>query len=312
MSEPEVIDVDEFADVIATRPGAGGAVVVHRERPPVNPFDAPVATFAQQIQQRGENYAALVDWLVAHLVEGEDVIQVHVVKWDKCQDGGAPPKGRCSPVVTPWHWSDPDISKKGAEKVCGLLGLGVRFLGMEDFRQAALKGVALNDVVVDCELYGEHGTVSQGTGACSIGEIRDGSLNSCMKKAAKRAHVDAVKRCAGLSGLATELKRRMAPPDPSVVARQSAEAAMRTRAAGTAGRWETGAELTHCPIGKKHKDKPWAEIPSDYLTWMLKEVKDKPDVARAAARELERRQSSRAATAPPPEQPPEFDDEIPF
>lgn len=32
--------------------------------------------------------------------------------------------------------------------------------------------------------------------------------------------------------------------------------------------------LTTCRFGSKHRDKPWSEVPKDYLAWMLREVKD--------------------------------------
>jgi hypothetical protein len=310
-------DVEELRRTLEDEGHAPGAVIPYTPAPG-NPFDAPVAVFAKQIQTRGENYAALVDWLLGNMVKGEDVVQVHVVKADDCTYGGAPPKGDCTPLVTPHHWSDPDISKRGAEKICGLIGLGTRFLGMDDFRRTALKGVDIQHVIIDCELYNEHGTLSQGTGACSLSEVK-GNLNNAMKKAAKRAHVDAVKRCAGLSGLATEIKRRMVDADPEEARRAAEAAASRARIKGQGGRWNTGAELTHCPIGKQHKDKAWGDIPSSYLAWILRDVKDKPDVVAAAARELERRKAAGQAGPadpndkyPPKPGPGDFDDDIPF
>jgi len=32
--------------------------------------------------------------------------------------------------------------------------------------------------------------------------------------------------------------------------------------------------LPVCRFGNKHRDKPWSEVPKDYLQWMLREVKD--------------------------------------
>lgn len=329
-AEHDVID-GELDDSAA--PGSPGgrqrdqAVQAYREPAvPANPFDVDPAAFARQIQQRGENYAALVDWLVDNMAPGEDVVQVHVVSRDKCRAGGPPPRGSCTPSTTPGHWSDPDLSKRGAEKICGLLGLGTRFLGMDDFRRAALKGMKLEHVIVDCELYSSSGVaVSQGTGACSLSEVYD-NLNSAMKKACKRAHVDAVKRCAGLSGLTTVIKQRMAA-DPGRAAAEAERAGAKARHdAGPAGRvdhWSTGAKLEVCPIGK-HKGQRWSDIPAPYLEWLVKECADKPDLVRAAAVELKQRQEShRSAPAPgstharpsppfPDEVPPEFDDEIPF
>ena len=289
-------------------------------RPPASPFDVPQQDFKAMVQQRGENYQHLVSWLIDNLVAGEDVVQVHVTKRDSCQYGGPPPRGNCGPTICPGHWSDPDLSKKGAEKVCGLLGMGVRFLGMEDFRRAALKGIKIEHVICDCELYNDRATLSQGTGACSMSEVYD-NLNSAMKKAAKRAHVDAVKRCAGLSGLATELKKRMPPPDLDAAAAAATRQQDKARYSGgqSSGRWATGAKLDVCPIGKQHKGKPWREIPTDYLEWMLRECGDKPDVVKAATAELSLRKSrgsgstsTRSSPSPSDLPPEDFDDEIPY
>jgi len=274
---------------------------------PAHPFDVDPASFALQIQKRGENYQALVDWLLEHMIDGEDVIQIHVVKAANCNNGGPPPKGDCTPETTPYHFSDPDLSKKGAEKVCGLLGLGTRFLGMDDFKRAALKGYELKHIIIDCELYNASGAaVSQGTGACSLEEVY-GSLNSAMKKAAKRAHVDAVKRCAGLSGLATEIKRRMGPVDLDKTRRDARTQAAETRLEGGRAPYASGRPLETCPLGK-HKGKPWKDVPGDYLKWICTDM-DKPDIVAAAAEELERRRNANRPT----EEPPEYtDDEIPY
>lgn len=311
--DPQVIDVP-------AQPAPSQAVAEYR--PPSNPFDQDPAQFALQVQQRGQNYEALITWLCSHMVLGEDIVQVHFVKKSNCGAGGPP---NCTPTTNPFHWSDPDLSKKGAEKICGLLGLSTRFLGMEDFRRMALKGVKIQDVICDCELAGASGVaMSQGTGACNIDEV-SGSLNNAMKRAAKRAHVDAVKRIAGLSGIATEMKRRMPPLDL-----ERAKAGLPQRTPGPVGEkpevkaaHNTGAALTHCPIGK-WKGAPWREVESDYLEWIVRELKDKPDLLKAAAGELAKRRkpdSGSTHTQPPApsgsphydeQNPPPFDDELTF
>lgn len=325
--KPEIID----AEVTPAAP-AGRQVVGYTPppvRPPASPFDVPQQDFKAMVQQRGENYAHLVNWLVEHMVPGEDVVQVHVVKKDACNYGGPPPRGSCGPTICPTHYSDPDLSKKGAEKVCGLLGIGTRLVGMEDFRKAALAGRKLEHIIVDCELYNQNGVaIAQGTGACSLSEVYD-NLNSAMKKAAKRAHVDAVKRCAGLSGLATEIKKRMPPPDLDAAAAAAQRQQDRSRySGGDSGgqRFSAGAKLEVCPIGKQHKGKKWREIPTDYLEYIVREWTNKPDIVRAAAAELSLRkargssstsnaaaaQHSTHPNAPGGEEPPDFDDDIPY
>ncbi len=183
------------------------AVVQHQTRS-LTPFDADPERFAQQLQRRGDNFKSLIEWLVDNMGP-EHFAQIHHVKRGDCEHGGPSPRGKCGPSVCPWHWSDPDLTRKGDELVCGLLGMGVRFPGMQDFRRQALRGVKIEDVIIECELYdGAGNTLSQGTGACSVSETR-GNLHNCMTKACKRAQHDAVKRCAGLSGLSVELKGRM-------------------------------------------------------------------------------------------------------
>jgi hypothetical protein len=332
--KPEIIDAE-----VTPTPASQRQVVGYTPPPkqlPASPFDVPQQDFKAMVQQRGENYAHLVSWLIDHMVPGEDVIQVHVTKRASCSYGGPPPYGQCGPTICPEHWSDPDLSKKGAEKVCGLLGIGSRFLGMEDFRKAALMGRKIEHVIVDCEIYNDRATLSQGTGACSMSEVYD-NLNSAMKKACKRAHVDAVKRCAGLSGLATEIKKRMPPPDIEA----AAAAAGRQQQRGSGGysgggsaspRYTTGGKLEVCPIGKQHKGKRWREIPTDYLEYIVREWTNKPDIVAAASAELSLRKargSSSTSTQGSPntsdkpqaaqqpargdDEPPEWmDDDIPY
>ncbi|MFO7287723.1 MAG: hypothetical protein C0P79_012780 [Gammaproteobacteria bacterium] len=307
----ETIDVDRVP-VPRSAGSSSGAVVEYREPPPpANPFDANPDVFKQQIQVRGENYQSLVGWLVDNLVVGEDIVQTHFVKREKCEHGGPWPRGNCAPSIAPAHWSDPDISKKGAEKICGLLGLGTRFVGMSDFRRAALAGREIRDVVIDCELYTASGTaISQGTGASSVEEA--GSLNNALKKAAKRAHLDAVKRCVGLSGLATELKRRLPPIDPDEAARAARQERARQQASGGNARWSTGRLPEKCPIGK-HKGKPWRDVPSGSLEWIVANVTDKPDIREAASRELKRRaEEAFDDQNEAHEIDPDFNDDIPF
>jgi hypothetical protein len=302
------IDV-EASSRSAEAPERGKAVAEYREPAvPANPFDVEPAAFQRQITQRGENYQALVGWLVGNMVEGEDVVSVHVTKRDDCQFGGPAPRGNCSAAVCPWHWSDPDLSKKGAEKICGLLGLGTRFLGMSDFQRAALKGMPIEHVIIDCELYAANGSaLSQGTGACSLSEVK-GNLNAAMKKACKRAHVDAVKRCAGLSGLATEIKKRNPPVDPEAAAAAARNASASSRARGENKPYATGRTPDVCPIGK-HKGALWRDVPSNYLEWVVRELTGKPDLVEAASKELARRRGEAAELAADMGRDPGEDDE---
>lgn len=313
----------EVIDGQATPVGEQRSVTEYR--PPANPLDADPQQFAVSIQQRGQNYATLINWLVENMVVGEDLVQVHFVKKDKCDRHGPRPYGDCTPTTHPHHWSDPDLSKSGAEKVCGLLGLGARFLGMEDFRRMALKGVKIQDVICTCEIFGtSREAMSEGTGACNVDEV-GGNLNRAMKTAEKRAHIDAVKRLGGLSGIATAIKKRMQPLDLDRAQRGQRQPNAPRPAAGDEKprqMYNTGAVLTHCPISKNYKGKPWRECPSDFLEWIVRECADKPDLVKAAAGELAKRKQGSDSThtrPPPPSQgsppypvDPDFNDDIPF
>lgn len=310
----DVIDSEAFssdADIIDVEPNqpTAGMPAEVRAGPVANPLDADPAQFSRQIAQRSENYESLVGWLVSTMVPDYDTVRVHFVNRNRCNAGGPPPYGTCRWQANPGHWSDPDISRRGAEKICGLLGLGTRFLGMQDFRRKALEGVTISDVIIDCVLYNHAGDeLAQGTGSASRAEFKD-DLNRTMKAACKRAHVDAVKRVAGLSGIATEIKRRQGgddrippPPPPSP--------------ASTVRTWNTGAALSHCPIGK-HEGKPWRDIPTEYLEAIEERSRSMPDIHRAVTGELDRRRN-RAGGSPGSahdQSPPasdEFDDDIPF
>lgn len=293
------------------------AVEAYRPAVPAHPLDTDPAAFRQQLEVRSQNYRHLVAWLVDNL-EPSDISQVHVTKRSACEHNGPP---YCTPDRLPYHWSDPDLSRSGVEKVCGLIGLGARFVGMQDFRHKALQNEPISLVVIDCELYmtADGPAVSQGTGACSVEEIHDGNVNTALKRACKRAQADALKRCAGLSGLQAELIARFGTKDGQKGAKPKKAS---ERPQQTSRRWDTGAELTHCPIGKAWKNRPWTELETKDLEWIVANVQDKPDIHRAAARELSKRQdaaggSIRTESPPtsdegPPIPPPEAYDHDPI
>jgi exodeoxyribonuclease X len=53
--------------------------------------------------------------------------------------------------------------------------------------------------------------------------------------------------------------------------------------------WETEpAMLPKMPFGR-HRSLAWADIPFDYLSWMVETITDKPDVAFCAQKEIQRR-----------------------
>lgn len=307
------MSITHEGELIDTTPMApkGGAMQAYQPPAATNVLDADPARFAVQVQQRGQNFDMLIQWLCSNLVLGVDMVQVHFVSKNKCRHGGPPD---CTPSLEPHHWADPDLSKRGAERVCGLLGLTPDFEGVDSYKRASLKGVKIEHIILECRLYRGDQVMSHGSGATSLQEMY-GDLNKAIKMAAKRAHIDAVKRCAGLSALATEFKRLMGPTtvDPEAAKRKAEEAQRRAQAQGASTRYNTGVILTHVPFGK-NQGKPWREISNQALEWYVQNCTDKPDVVRAAADELSKRQStanSSTRNQPPPGSP-EFDDEIPY
>lgn len=309
----EVIDV-EPAEL---SPPQSNAVQAYTPPPaPANVLDADPTQFKVAVQRRSDNYSMLISWLCSNMAVGVDMVQVHFIGKSKCRHQGPP---HCTPALEPGHWSAPDLSKRGAERVCGLLGLTAVFEGIDAYKRASLKGVAIKDILLECRLYKGDMEMSHGSGAASC-EENYGDLNKTLKMAEKRAHIDAVKRCAGLSGLATEFARLNPPVDPQAAARRAGTQIRTEQHQGGNNRFATGAKLTHVPIGK-NKGKAWRELSTAALEWYVQRCTDMPDIIRAAADELSKRQAPSAPQtqhAPQPPDPstqkvdPEFDDDIPF
>lgn len=245
-----------------------------------NPLDAEPVAFKQQLANRQENYDALAMHLRGVLVLDKDFGRIHVAPKSKC-----PEPWHCSPERAPGHWSDYEIFASGADKILGILGLGVHYPGLQDYKRAVLKGYHIEEVIADAQILSQRDQViAEGAGACSRSEVKD-SLNNCIKKACKRARVDAVKRLPVVSALfeadflAEVAAQQAQARTPSVAARQQK----------VRKRWDTGAKLDVCPIGRTQKGKPWREIPTEHLEWMVANVTDKPDIYRAATEELSKR-----------------------
>jgi len=254
-----------------------------------NPLDAEPVSFANQLQTRQENYDALQMHLRGVLVPDKDFGRLHVASRDKC-----PEPWRCSPEQSPGHWSGYQLLASGADKVLGILGLAVHYPDLQDYKRATLKGYVIKEVIIDCQIVGHAGQViAEGAGACSRDEANmGGDLNRTIKRACKRARVDAVHRLPVVSALF----------EADFLA-QVAESAKRNKGNSTAGRqqrpknrYDTGADLEFCPISKNYKGKRWREIPTEALEWMEANIRDKPDVCRAVARELSKRRDSAAGS----------------
>lgn len=188
--EPIVIDQEEgpAAPVAPVAPVHGAS-----------PLDLPPAVFRAGLERRRQNRAALIDWIRSALVEGVDfgVIQT-----------------RRGP-------SKPCLWKPGAEKICGMLGVTASFPTLREYEQAALSGVALEHIIIRCELRDAAGrVVAEGVGARSLRQD-SGDLNKALKMAEKSSMVDATLRMAGLSEVFTQDLEDMAvEPEPARVAPQ--------------------------------------------------------------------------------------------
>lgn len=258
---------------VATTADTAGATIVY------NPLDAEPVAFSRQLSTRQENYDQLRMHLIGVLVPGKDFGRIHVSK--RCDN-----KYRCD---NPGHFSGNTLFTSGADKILGILGLGVHYPDVQDYKRAALKGMPLEDIIVDCQVLGmDEQQISVGVGACSRSEIAGGNLNNTIKRACKRARLDAVNRLPVISALFED-----------DFLDQVEERAKHNKNNTTAGRvqqvskkWDTGARLAVCPIGKEIKGKPWHEIETGALEWLVANVTDKPDILRAAAGELSKRVSA--------------------
>jgi hypothetical protein len=179
-------------------PAGQGAEVRALAPHPVSasPLDLPAEVFRAGLDRRKENRAALMEWIRAALVEGVDYGRIHVVSKDKCRAGK-----HCTNAT---HFSKPSLFKPGAEKICGMLGVGVHFPTLHDYEQAALHGVELHNVIIRCEIRDAAGhVVADGVGARSLKQDY-GDINKALKMAEKSAHIDATLRMAGLSEVFTQ------------------------------------------------------------------------------------------------------------
>ncbi|MGZ8212916.1 MAG: hypothetical protein ACXWTP_00240 [Methylosarcina sp.] len=161
-----------------------------------NPLDLPAETFKEGLDRRKQNRAALMAWVREALVDGLDFGKIHVVSRSKCQAGN-----NCK---NPAHFSKPSLFKPGAEKICGMLGLTVRYPTLPDYEKAALNGAQLSQIIIRCEILDASGrVVADGVGARIIAQD-NGDINKALKMAEKSAHIDATLRMAGLSEVFTQ------------------------------------------------------------------------------------------------------------
>lgn len=161
-----------------------------------NPLDLPAALFQEGLTRRRTNRAALMAWVRDALIDGVDFGKIHVVSKSKCPAGNT-----CN---NPAHFSKPSLFKPGAEKICGMLGVTVRYPTLQEYEKVALAGTALSLIILRCEIVdASGGVVADGVGARSLAQDF-GDLNKALKMAEKSAHIDATLRMAGLSEVFTQ------------------------------------------------------------------------------------------------------------
>ena len=268
-----------------------------------NPLDAQPASFATQLQTRQENYDNLQLHLQGVLVAGKDFGRIHVKK-------DCPDKYNCK---NDYHFSGYMLFAPGADKILGILGLGVHYPDLKDYKRAVLQGHTLEEVIADCQILGyAGGIISEGAGACARKEVQ-GSLNNCIKRACKRARLDAVLRLPVVSALFEgDFLAKMAAAQKVQGQRTAAQRAQQLKT----NQYNTGARLEVCPIGNEIKGKPWIDIPTPALEYLVANCQDKPDIHRAAAEELSKRISATdsssirtSSSSGFDDQPPEHDDD---
>ncbi len=161
-----------------------------------NPLDLPAAIFQEGLDRRRTNRAALMSWVRDALVDGIDFGKIHVVSRSKCQAG--------KDCKNPGHFSKASLFKPGAEKICGMLGVTVRYPTLADYEKAALTGAQLSQIIIRCEIVDGSGrVVADGVGARLLSQDF-GDINKSLKMAEKSAHIDATLRMAGLSEIFTQ------------------------------------------------------------------------------------------------------------
>lgn len=163
---------------------------------PANPLDLPATTFQEGLDRRKQNRAALMAWIRDALVDGSDFGRVHLANRSRCRDSRT--------CQNPSHFSKASLFKPGAEKICGMLGVTVRYPSLPEYEKAALTGTNLNQIIIRCEIVDGSGRViADGVGARIVSQD-NGDINKSLKMAEKSAHIDATLRMAGLSEVFTQ------------------------------------------------------------------------------------------------------------
>lgn len=242
-----------------------------------NPLDADPVQFKRALVARSENYDALAMHLRGILVADKDFGRIHIAPKSKC----ARP-WQCTPEAEPFHFSPWTLFSPGGDKILGILGLAVTYPDEQDYRRTALKGLRIEDVIIKAYIDNGRGqNISEGMGAASRDQ-ESGDLNRTIKKAEKRARMDAILRLPAISALFED-------DFLAECAKQNNSTTKRARSVNQTH--NTGAELVTFPLGGKLKGQRFADMDDGSLTWCVQTFDDKPDIKNSAIKELEKRAS---------------------
>lgn len=260
-----------------------------------NPLDANPADLVLAVERRQANSDALIERLRQILVPGKDFGRIHIANKSVC-----PEPWRCSPEQNRGHWSPWRLLDPGADKTCGFFGLRPEYPNKHLYVAAAVAGTRIVDVILDAHIVDAYGNViAEGNGAASVDPGKGMDLNNTMKRAAKRARLDAVNRLPMVSSLFEDVDW-IGAVEAATAAGQGNSASDRQKKAGP--KFDTGVTLTVMPFGK-HKDLPFADMEEQYLEWLVTNMADKPDIKRSAQIELDFRRGTIGDEGPPPNRP---------
>jgi hypothetical protein len=238
-------------------------------------LDIKPSLFKAGLDRRKKNRDALIDHIRDALVEGTDFGRIHVMPKDRCPDGAF--------CANAYHFSKPSLWKAGAEKIAGILGLRVTWPTLRLYEDRIIRGDNVTQILLRCELLNSDGVIiAEGIGGRDVGD----DLNKALKMAKKSGQIDAVLNVGGLSEVFTQDLEDMTPEqlagkrDPFQPGEERVESAIPRNAKPLS---------SHCPIGKDWKGVPWAEVDNGFLSWIVSNIDDKPDLRDRALQELEGR-----------------------
>lgn len=147
-----------------------------------SPLDALTRDFSRDLKRRNKNRELFIGWIRDSLVAGTDFMRVKTKRYG---------------------WSKPFLTKSGAEKVQGMLGVRPTFPNLQEQTDALSAGKS-TIMIIRCDMIDQAGNVvSSGAGGRTL-EQDDGDINKMIKMALKSSAIDATLRLGGLSQIFTQ------------------------------------------------------------------------------------------------------------